>query len=126
MASVPPGGTHLPLPALTMWLVNYVRGHGIMHTHMNRLRAVLMVGLVGLVGCTAPESANEEVVMEEPEEIVLGPADGHDLIATDLERVAVGAAAPDFTLASLAGAPVTLSDYRGEKDVVLVFYRGHW
>lgn len=97
-----------------------------MHTHMHRLRAVLVVGLVGLVGCTAPESANEEESMEEPQEVVLGPADGHDLVETDLERVAVGTMAPDFTLASLSGAPFTLSDYRGEKDVVLVFYRGHW
>lgn len=56
----------------------------------------------------------------------LGPADGHDLPATDLERVMAGDMAPDFTLASLAGPPVTLSDYRGSKDVVLVFYRGHW
>ena len=57
---------------------------------------------------------------------VLGPVDGHDLPPTDLERVREGDEAPDFTLASLAGPDVTLSDYRGEKNVVLVFYRGHW
>jgi hypothetical protein len=56
----------------------------------------------------------------------LGPVDGHDLPATDLDRVQVGHVAPDFTLASLAGPPITLSGYRGSKDVVLVFYRGHW
>ena len=44
----------------------------------------------------------------------------------DIERVQVGHEAPDFTLASLAGPPVTLSDFRGQKNVVLVFYRGHW
>jgi cytochrome c biogenesis protein CcmG/thiol:disulfide interchange protein DsbE len=32
--------------------------------------------------------------------------------------------APDFTLDSAQGSPVTLSDYRGESYVVLVFYRG--
>jgi len=32
--------------------------------------------------------------------------------------------APDFTLDSAQGSPVTLSDYRGKSSVVLVFYRG--
>ena len=32
--------------------------------------------------------------------------------------------APDFTLDSAQGSPVTLSDYRGKSYVVLVFYRG--
>ena len=56
----------------------------------------------------------------------LGPADGHDLPATDLERVAAGTEAPLFALASFDGETVALADYRGEKNVVLVFYRGHW
>lgn len=60
------------------------------------------------------------------EEPALGPVDGHDLPPSDLDRVQVGDTAPDFTLVSLAGPPVTLSDFRGEKNVVLVFYRGHW
>jgi peroxiredoxin len=52
--------------------------------------------------------------------------DGHDLAAQDLERVQVGQTPPDFTLTSLAGANVTLSSFQGQKNVVLVFYRGHW
>jgi peroxiredoxin len=56
----------------------------------------------------------------------LGPADGHDLAATDIERVAVGTPAPDFTLARFGGGTTTLSQYRGSKNVVLVFYRGYW
>ena len=56
----------------------------------------------------------------------LGPADGHDLPRIALERVAVGTEAPDFTLEALSGDVVTLSQYRGENSVVLVFYRGHW
>jgi len=56
----------------------------------------------------------------------LGPKDGRDLPPTDLERVAVGTMAPDFTLESLDGEPITLSAFQGKKDVVLVFYRGHW
>lgn len=57
---------------------------------------------------------------------VLGPVDGLDLPATEVTRVAVGTEAPDFALDSYTGAVVQLSDYRGSKDVVLVFYRGHW
>ena len=56
----------------------------------------------------------------------LGPADGLELAPTDLERVAIGDTAPDFSLPALSGDVHTLSEYRGHKDVVLVFYRGHW
>ena len=56
-----------------------------------------------------------------------GPADGHDLPPTDLQRVGIGDMAPDFTLeAPLDGRIVTLSQYRGSQNVILVFYRGHW
>ena len=40
--------------------------------------------------------------------------------------VTVGQPAPGFTLPDAAGRPVSLSDYRGKKPVVLVFYRGYW
>jgi cytochrome oxidase Cu insertion factor (SCO1/SenC/PrrC family) len=56
----------------------------------------------------------------------LGPKDGSDLAPTDLNRVKVGQAAPDFTLEAADGKTVTLSDFRGKKSVVLVFYRGYW
>ncbi len=56
----------------------------------------------------------------------LGPTDGAGLPPTDLGRVAVGRPAPDFTLESKDGGTVMLSSFRGRKDVVLVFYRGHW
>lgn len=36
--------------------------------------------------------------------------------------IAVGQEAPDFTLPGRGGESVTLSSYRGEKNVVLVFY----
>jgi cytochrome oxidase Cu insertion factor (SCO1/SenC/PrrC family) len=56
----------------------------------------------------------------------LGPKDGVKLKPTDLERVKVGDAAPDFTLENMDGNRITLSDLRNKKNVVLVFYRGHW
>lgn len=58
--------------------------------------------------------------------VQLGPKDPAKLPQTDTSRVAVGTSAPDFTLESLAGPPVTLSQFRGSQNVVLVFYRGHW
>lgn len=80
----------------------------------------LLVTAVGLAACGAPEPVEEAIP------VVLGPADGRDLPGTDLERVRVGDLAPDFSLESLAGPVVTLSSFRGQKNVVLVFYRGYW
>jgi len=54
-----------------------------------------------------------------------GPKDGQDLPPSDLDRVQAGQTAPDFTLARPGGEPLILSSLRG-KNVVLVFYRGHW
>ena len=80
----------------------------------SRLHAVAAVTVAAaiVVGCGGP-----------PE---LGPKDGHDLPREDLERVRVGDEAPDFTLVAYSGDYITLSDYRGKQNVVLVFYRGHW
>jgi cytochrome oxidase Cu insertion factor (SCO1/SenC/PrrC family) len=56
----------------------------------------------------------------------LGPKDGAHLAATNIERVKTGQPAPDFSLQNQDGKNISLSDYRGKKNVVLVFYRGHW
>jgi len=38
------------------------------------------------------------------------------------DKAQVGQPAPDFTLPSLTGAPVSLASFRGKKDIVLYFY----
>jgi cytochrome oxidase Cu insertion factor (SCO1/SenC/PrrC family) len=38
----------------------------------------------------------------------------------------VGEPPAEFTLPDADGRPVSLADYRGQKPVVLVFYRGYW
>jgi|SRR5215468_3463158 len=38
----------------------------------------------------------------------------------------VGERPPDLTLPDADGRLVSLADYRGQKPVVLVFYRGYW
>lgn len=45
--------------------------------------------------------------------------------ATVSEPPSIGDLAPDFTLSDQTGRSVTLSKARG-RNVVLVFYRGHW
>ncbi len=59
-------------------------------------------------------------------QVHLGPVDGRDLAPADTGRVAVGDPAPDFALEAFSGDIVSLSDFRGAKEVILVFYRGHW
>lgn len=56
----------------------------------------------------------------------LGPKNGLGMTPTDPERVKVGDEAPDFTLEDMHGKKISLSDFRGKKNVVLIFYRGHW
>jgi len=41
-----------------------------------------------------------------------------------MPKVQLNAPAPDFTLDNYQGQPVSLSDFRGEKQVLLVFNRG--
>jgi peroxiredoxin (alkyl hydroperoxide reductase subunit C) len=41
-----------------------------------------------------------------------------------MPRVSLNVLAPDFTLPDFTGRPVSLSDYRGSKNVLLVFNRG--
>jgi cytochrome oxidase Cu insertion factor (SCO1/SenC/PrrC family) len=55
-----------------------------------------------------------------------GPKDGAGLNPTELNRVKVGEEAPAFALEDMNGNRITLSDFQNKKNVVLVFYRGHW
>ena len=96
-------------------------------THSRTVTLVALLALLGWVGACAdaPPDGAEPAGADAASER-LGPHDGRDLPPFALDRVQVGDTAPDFTLASYEGGPVTLSDFRGEKKVVLVFYRGHW
>ncbi len=79
---------------------------------------VVVVILQFLIGFSAAEAQDQAAR--------LGPKDLARLPPTDTSRVAVGSEAPDFALESLTGPPVTLSQFRGKQNVILVFYRGHW
>jgi mycoredoxin-dependent peroxiredoxin len=41
-----------------------------------------------------------------------------------MPRIALDQLAPEFSLPDYSGRPVSLSDYRGRKNVLLVFNRG--
>ena len=91
---------------------------------MGEGRKGVMKVILALAGVTVVLTLGTWLVMgSQPR---LGPYDGLDLPGVDTGRVAVGDVAPDFSLRSYAGAVTTLSDFRGDKNVVLVFYRGHW
>jgi peroxiredoxin len=49
-----------------------------------------------------------------------------NMLPTDLNRVQVGSRPPEFSLKDLNGQSHSLKQYEGKKNVVLVFYRGHW
>jgi hypothetical protein len=91
---------------------------------MRRLAITLLATAAFLVGCAAEDGADRAA--ERAASVALGPTDGRDLPGTDLDRVRAGDVAPDFSLVSLAGPVVTLSELRGRRNVILVFYRGWW
>lgn len=97
-------------------------------TGMVVVLAVVLLGGYYLMGSrqgTVPPSADGAPEAESGT-ANLGPADGRDLPGQDTGRVAVGTAAPDFSLLAYSGDVITLSDFRGQKNVILAFYRGHW
>ena len=87
-------------------------------------RSIRSLATASALALLAPFGAGDPMYTAQAQD--LGPADGHDLPRADLERVALGGEAPNFTLESFAGESVELAGYRGAKNVVLVFYRGHW
>ncbi len=92
------------------------------------LAVVLLAGTYLLLddGRDAASPASEGASGTAAQAADLGPADGRDLPAQDTGRVMVGEAAPDFSLLAYSGDVITLSDFRGQQNVILAFYRGHW
>ena len=103
-------------PISHLWAANHNAGT------IMRLNFGIKAGLITLLAAI-PVAVVIMIAMRPPR---LGPKDGEDLPRTELDRVKVGDLAPDFSLLSYSGDIITLSDYRGDKNVVLVFYRGHW
>ncbi len=79
--------------------------------------ALLLLPVLGGSRAPAQPATWQEDMLYDP-----GP-----LAPTDSRlKVRVGEPAPDFTLPALHGGPVTLSRYRGQKNVVLSFVPAAW
>ena len=86
---------------------------------MRRLLAisvVYMFGLCSLWVCSASGTGLEDSVYQVGE---LKPVDSQ-------LKVEVGGPAPDFRLPALKGPEITLSEYRGKKNVILSFVPAAW
>jgi peroxiredoxin (alkyl hydroperoxide reductase subunit C) len=81
---------------------------------------VLCAGILFCLGC----SATVERLPEAHQNNIYNP--GHLNPIDSTLNVKVGDLAPDFTLPSVSGEPVTLRQYRGRKNVVISFVPAAW
>ncbi|HCU72369.1 MAG TPA: hypothetical protein DGO43_00985 [Chloroflexi bacterium] len=84
-------------------------------------------GIVFLAACVNEHVGDNSKMATEslrgPSETVLasGSGPGQSTIGPE-----VGSIAPQFVLPNAAGGRVSLTDFQGRKNVVLVFYRAFW
>jgi cytochrome oxidase Cu insertion factor (SCO1/SenC/PrrC family) len=90
-------------------------------TNLRRSTAFAAVAVASLLavacGTAAPSSTGEPTS---------GASTSSPALSSATPTIADQSLAPDFTLPSAAGGEVKLSQFRGNKDVVLVFYRAYW
>lgn len=82
---------------------------------------IVIASLVQLAACSSNEASID--TLTKPIVATPTPTATVDPRITDLERIKVGMQAPDFSLADQNGKTTSLAEYRGKKNVVLVFYR---
>ena len=83
----------------------------------------LSLTVLALAACGASsEPAEETAVATEPAAPVSAGSSSATADATEPE----GDIAAKFTLPDATGDPVSLASFAGDKNVVLVFYRGFW
>lgn len=87
---------------------------------MNKISTIPIVGvLIMMVAITSAQSASEAFKGNIYDPGQLKPIDS-------TLKVKVGELAPDFTLPAVSGETITLSQYRGKKNVVLSFVPAAW
>ena len=84
----------------------------------------LCFGLLALTACQGEQKEADSSALTRP--LPSSPSPTPDSSRTDLNRVVPGTAAPDFSLKAMNGETYNLSSFRGQKFVVLVFYRGYF
>ena len=87
------------------------------------IAAALMLAVTGLAACGASEEPSPDATQAAS---LAAPAASE--APPDTTGVAAPSAklAPAFELPNAAGETVSLASYAGDKNVVLVFYRGFW
>lgn len=90
--------------------------------------AVLSLAMLALAACGPSAEPTEEAlgVTAEPPSAASSTPDSDSAPDDTPEPEAQGKIAPKFTLPSAAGESVSLESFAGDKNVVLVFYRGFW
>ena len=83
------------------------------------IAAALMLAVTGLAACGASEEPSPDASLAAPAASE-APPDTTGVAAPSAKR------APAFELPNAAGETVSLASYAGDKNVVLVFYRGFW
>lgn len=89
----------------------------------------LLFTLLFLAACQTPSRESGREVSADSLTAPLStptPTPTADPRVTDLMRVREEMAAPDFALEDVNSIVHRLSDYREKKNVILVFYRGHF
>ena len=89
--------------------------------------AALSLALLALAACgSSAESTDKAPAANEPATAPASTLEGASASAGAPEPEPQGDVAPKFTLPSATGGPVSLDSFAGNKNVVLVFYRGFW
>ena len=90
--------------------------------------AALLMAVLALAACGAPAEPTEaepSPTAEPATAVPATPAGNSSSTATEYPQPQ-GKIAPGFTLPSAAGESVSLASFAGDRNVVLVFYRGFW
>ena len=90
--------------------------------------AALSLAVLALAACGSPAEPTEvePALRAEPATAASTTPESASAQADTAEPETQGTIAPKFTLPNAAGESVSLASFAGEKNVVLVFYRGFW
>ena len=89
----------------------------------------LSLAVLGLAACGSSEEPATEApaaAAESTNESTAATPSGESETSAAVESEPQGDIAPMFTLPSASGDEVSLESFAGDKNVVLVFYRGFW
>jgi len=86
---------------------------------------IIIIGFVGMIGWTLYDTVDWNITSEDSTETEDGTiSENSELSPIPEDEIGLGEGdyAPDFTLETLAGEEVSLSDFRGEKKVMVNFW----